>query len=444
MSPPVNRIVSDETLPASADVVVIGGGIIGCSAALYLARRGVSVVLVEKGHVAGEQSSRNWGWVRQQGRAEAEMPLARESSRLWGELQSESPDDLGFRRTGILYVTEAPSDMARWERWQAKAARHGIESRLLTGEDARAMTPGCNIPWIGGLFTQSDGRAEPALAAPAIAKLAQAAGARIVEHCAARGLETEAGRVSAVVTEKGAVKTSVAICAGGVWAPMFCRRLGLDLPILGIRHTACATEAAPEVTPGMIGAAPFCIRRRLDGGYTLSRRSPLLFELTPEAFRHLRLYWPAFRREGKHLKLRFGRRFFEALRTPKTWPLDRPSPFEAEHARVLDPAPDPELLRLALTNLRAAYPALADIRLASSWGGLIDASPDAVPVISGIARYPGFFVVSGSSGHGFGAGPAAGHLIADLAIGADPIVEPAPFRYSRMIDGTKLVPETGF
>lgn len=444
MSPPVTSVSSDEHLPGSADVVVIGGGIIGCSTSLYLARRGLKVVLVEKGRIAGEQSSRNWGWVRQQGRAEAEMALARESLALWGALEAESLKTLGFRHAGVLYVSEAQEDLERWARWQAKAREHQIASRLLSAEEAQAMTPGCVLPWIGGLYTENDGRAEPALAAPAIAELARAAGAVILQGCAARGIETEGGRVSSVVTEKGRVATSQAVFAGGVWSALFCRRHGIDVPILGVRHSAGATRPAPDITSGMIGTTPFCIRRRTDGGYTLSKRSPLLFELTPDAFRHMRAFWPAFRREGKHMKIRLSRRFFEALRTPKNWSFDAPSPFERDDWRVLDPAPDPALMSLALRNLRAAYPALADVEIAFDWGGMIDATPDALPIISPIEKLPGFFLAAGSSGHGFGTGPAVGHLIADLVTGEAPIVDPAPFRYSRMIDGSTLIPETGF
>lgn len=116
MSPPLNRIASDERLPEAADVVVIGGGVIGVSAAYHLARKGHSVALVEKGHVGAEQSSRNWGWCRQQGRARAEIPLAREALRLWDEMQADSGQDAGFRRTGVLFMTKDPAEVAAWER----------------------------------------------------------------------------------------------------------------------------------------------------------------------------------------------------------------------------------------------------------------------------------------------------------------------------------------
>jgi len=132
MSPPVNRIPSDERLPEAVDAVVIGGGVIGVSSAYHLARKGLSVALVEKGHVAGEQSSRNWGWCRQQGRARAEIPLAREALRLWEELQEEAGADTGFRRTGVLFLTKDPKEAADWERWAEIAREQQVHSTLLT------------------------------------------------------------------------------------------------------------------------------------------------------------------------------------------------------------------------------------------------------------------------------------------------------------------------
>src|SRR5262249_13754621 len=192
---------------------------------------------------------------------------------------------------------------------------------------------------------------------------------------------------------------------------------------------------------GAIGTPGFSLRRRLDGGYSLAMGGGVTFDLTPDSFRYLRAFWPIFRQEHRHLKLRFGRAFFDALSRPRHWALDRPSPFEAE--RVLDPQPDSGVLDKALANLRTAYPALAGVQMAESWAGMIDATPDAVPVISPVDSLPGFHIATGFSGHGFGIGPGAGRLAADLVAGDPPVVDPAPFRYRRMIDGTKLMPETG-
>src|SRR5437763_16679152 len=105
MAPPIQPVASDEKLPASTDIVVIGAGIAGCTAAGRLAKRDCSVALIDKGKVGGEQTSRNWGWVRQQHRDLRELPLAMRSLEIWGGLNEEIGVETGFRRTGLLYVT---------------------------------------------------------------------------------------------------------------------------------------------------------------------------------------------------------------------------------------------------------------------------------------------------------------------------------------------------
>lgn len=440
MSPPVDSVPNDDQLPESVDAVVIGGGIIGSSCAYYLARKGLAVALVEKGRIGGEQSSRNWGWCRQQGRDEREIPLVRESLRLWEELQNELATDLGFRRTGVLYVTQDAAELARWEAWIEVARGYQVHTRLLGPAEAAELTPGCTHRWAGGIHTPTDGRAEPAQAAPAIARGARQLGASIHQNCAARGLETEAGQVTQVVTEHGTIRTRAVLCAAGAWSSLFCRRHEVDLPQLALRASVLRTEPVESVTEGAIGSSDFCIRRRLDGGYTLALRNRSTFDLTPAAFRYFLAFLPAYRQEGKHMKLRFGARFFQALRWPRRWALDQRTPFE--EVRVLDPEPDRHVLELALTNLRAAYPSLSNVRMAESWGGMIDVTPDAIPVISAVDHVPGLYLATGFSGHGFGIGPAAGRLAADLVHGDTPIVEPQAFRYSRMVDGTKLTPDS--
>ena len=436
MSPPVETVRSDERLPAAADAVVIGGGIVGMAAAYALARKGHSVAVVEKGRVAGEQSSRNWGWCRQQNRDEREIPLVQRSLAMWGELAGEVGADLGFRRSGLIYVTDRPSDLAEWERWSEMARGYQVRSEVLTAERARALTPGTAGRWIGGVYAPTDGRAEPSRAGPALAEAARRLGATVHQDCAARGLERTGGRVSAVVTERGTIRANAVLLAGGAWASMFCRRHGVSLPQAGVRATAFSTGPAPEVTAGGLSTPGLTIRRRLDGGYTVALRGRGRLEVTPQGLRYAHRFWPTFAARRRELTVGIGASFLRGPEAARRWGNDDASPFE--ETRVLDPAPDPRLVAEAMARLRETYPALAGVEVARAWGGWIDSTPDAVPVISPVEALPGFFVAAGFSGHGFGIGPAAGRLAADLIAGDAPIVDPHPFRHSRMIDGSDL------
>ncbi|HET7880095.1 MAG TPA: FAD-binding oxidoreductase [Acetobacteraceae bacterium] len=429
MSPPVDSVRSDPKLPDRADVVIIGGGIIGSCAALFLAAKGHSVALCEKGQIGGEQSSRNWGWCRTMGRDAREIPLAIESLRLWRGMNARIGRETGFRQPGIAYLCETEKEVAVQEAWLEEARQYQVDARLVRGADIDILVPGASRMFVAAMHTPTDGRAEPSQAAPAIAEAARAAGAVVLTGCAVRGIETTGGRVSGVVTEKGRIGCEAAVLAGGAWSRLFCGNVGIDLPQLRVLGSVFRTQpvsGGPEVTAG---GSVFAFRKRLDGGYTIARRNANVADITPDSFRLLRQYAPALKENYGEIRLRFGRRFFEEWRTKRRWSLDEATPFEA--VRVLDPAPKLATLDEARSVLARSFPAFARIEVAESWGGLIDVTPDAVPVIGEVASLPGFFLATGFSGHGFGIGPGAGRLAADLVAGDPPIVDPAPFRFAR-------------
>src|ERR1700736_1710820 len=138
VAPRVDPVRSDEVLPARADVVVIGGGIIGASAALFLAQKGVRVVLCEKGHIAGEQSSRNWGWCRKMGRDPRELPLIIESLRLWQGMNELVEAETGFRQAGIMYLAESEAELGQLEAWSSAFPHIGADTRINTLSEAAA------------------------------------------------------------------------------------------------------------------------------------------------------------------------------------------------------------------------------------------------------------------------------------------------------------------
>jgi glycine/D-amino acid oxidase-like deaminating enzyme len=429
MAPRVEAVETDAGLPARTEVVVIGGGIIGVSTALFLATRGIPTVLCEKGGIAAEQSSRNWGWCRTMGRDVRELPLAIESLRLWRQMNTLVGAETGFREAGIVYLCETPARLAEYDGWLEAARQFQVPSRRLGPDEVEQVVPGSAVRWAGAVHTPQDGRAEPTRAAPAIAAAARAAGATILTGCAVRGVETKGGRLDGVVTERGRIACNAAVLAGGAWSRLFCGNLGIELPALKILGSVGRTAPLPGGPEVAAGASNFGFRKRLDGGYTIAQRNANVAEIVPDSFRLFRHFAPSWLKNRRELRLRVGRRTIAEARLPRRWQLDQRSPFEA--VRVLDPEPVPHILEEGRQHLARAFPFFRGAVFAERWGGLIDVTPDAVPVIGPVASLPGFFIASGFSGHGFGIGPGAGRLMADLVAGGTPVVDPAPFRLER-------------
>ena len=429
---------AETALPESADAVVIGGGIVGCATAYFLAKRGISVLLCEKGRIAGEQSGRNWGWVRQQGRDPAEMPMIMDSLRIWRGLKAETGEDFGFHQGGSLYLARDQADLEADAKWLPTAEQFQLDTRLIDGRELGGLLEGAEGRWAGALYTPSDGRGEPTLAAPALARAAARLGAVVATNCAVRGLELSAGRVSAAVTERGRVRTSTVVCAAGVWTSLFCGNLGIIVPQLKTRGSVMRTAPAPEILGGQASSKGVTVRRRQDGGYSVAHGGASEHPIVPDSFRFFGLFLPALRAHRKKLRLGAGGCFFEEWKLPRRWSLDGESPFEA--TRVLDPKPNARILAEARRNLARDFPELAGVAIAESWAGMIEASPDVRPIISTVDGIEGLIVSTGYSGHGFGIGPGAGRATAELAAGDTPAMDLTPFRLSRFFDGTPIEP----
>ncbi|WP_119302598.1 NAD(P)/FAD-dependent oxidoreductase [Dongia deserti] len=445
MGPVLDPVDSDSTVPQKVDVVVIGGGIAGVSTALFLARRGISVALCEKGVIGGEQSSRNWGWCRTIGRDLREVPLAMESLRLWAGMNALVEAETGFRPAGIAYLCDDAKELAGYESWLAKAEGqcrdYQHHARILPASGIDSLAPGAAKRYAGALHCASDGRAEPQKAAPAIANAARRFGANILTQCAVRGLDLAVGRIAGVITEKGRIACNAVVLAGGAWSRLFASTAGVTLPQLKVLSTVMRTNPVSGGPENALWAAGFGIRRRLDGGFTIANGSSSRADIVPDSFRFFAQFLPALKMEWKSLRIRVGKRFLDEWRQPGQLTPDRETVFE--RVRVLDPEPETWLNDRALATVQATFPALKGATIAQHWAGLIDVTPDAVPVISPAAQVPGFFIATGFSGHGFGIGPGAGRLMADLVSGEQPVVDPAPYRLSRFFDGSPIRFEAG-
>jgi len=411
------------TIPESSEVLIVGAGIAGITAAWFLNKAGVEVTVCEKGTVAGEQSGRNWGWIRQQGRDQAELPIVMESIRLWQEIADELDEDIGYRREGSLYLCENEAEMANHDRFMSFAPDYGLNTERLNRKQLEALMTDCPARWQTALHTPDDGRAEPSLAVQAMARKLTQRGVRIIENCAVEQILTQNERVTGVLSEYGEIRASSVLCAGGAWSTFLLKSCGIRLPQLTVKASVARTASAPMIFNGNASGSKVSFRRRLDGGYSVASSDYLEvfpsrahLDFLPDFLPLMKTSWRKFRFRIPELTV--GADF-------------------TRH-RTLDPIPSRKTVARIKSRLVDRVPAFAGIELAEAWSGMIDALPDVVPVLDKAEPVDGLWISTGFSGHGFGIGPGAGKIMARLIQGQSVDYDLGRFRLARFSDGSKL------
>ena len=427
-----------QALPNKVDVAIIGGGVIGICAALFLRRQGYSVFVSEKGRVAGEQSSRNWGWIRQQGRDPDELPIMMEANRLWQELNTQLDCDIGLRQGGIVYFSDNDDELEQYEAFTSLAAEHGLRSHLMSRSEVQSLIPNLNKSYRGALHTPSDMRAEPWMAVPALARLATAEGVLIRENCAARRLDIKNGQISGVITEHGYVACEQVLLCGGAWSSLFLQAHGVRIPQLSVRATVVKTSVLPEVFAGGAVDRKLAFRHRADGGYSLATSSTHDLFLGWDGIRHAKSFWPAIKNDPLNNRINpFGPpNYPDSWTVNRSWNADEVTPFE--HTRVLNPAPSQKAMRIIKKSFDRAFPQFKGCSVSGAWAGLIDTMPDVVPIIDRCSDIPGLTIATGMSGHGFGIGPGVGRVVADMMTGKRSNHVLHRFRYNRFKNGDPI------
>ncbi|WP_246179016.1 NAD(P)/FAD-dependent oxidoreductase [Actinomadura decatromicini] len=379
-----------ETAGVEAEVVVVGGGVMGTSIAFHLAEAGVrGVVLVERDELGSGSTCKAAGGVRAQFSDEVNIRLGARSLEAFGRFGERPGQEIDLRRVGYLFLLSRPEDVASFEAGVALQNELGVPSRMVSAAEARRLSPLVDAGGLlGAAFSPDDGHCTPESVVLGYATGARRHGATIRTHCEVLGIETDGGEVTAVETSRGRIATSAVVCAAGPWSAAVGRMAGVDLPVEPLRRQIVFTEPIPG----------------------LPRPVPMTIDFTTTFY---------FHGEGEGLML--------GMSDP-----------DEEPGFALDRS-DAWLPRLTAA-IASRAPSLLDVGLTGGWAGLYEVTPDHNALIGEDASVSRFLYATGFSGHGFLQGPAVGEVVRDLYLGREPFADVGPLHAARFT-GDGLRPE---
>lgn len=421
-------------LPAAADAVVIGAGITGLLTAMRMRENGRSVVVLEARNAGSAQSGRNLGFVREQGRESVEAEAMRYAAERWRELAARHGAALGWTQAGHLSIARDEEELERVASWGSIAERVGTRFTVLRGSDLAERMPWLAPGLHGAGFTPDDGHVDPRRALPTIAGLARRSGITVVEGAAVDEIESTSGRVTGVIAEGRAIRTPLVVAAAGVWSARLLRPAGVRLPLHVGRSTVGLTKpVAPLTRASVWDVAGVGFRQSADGRVVFGLGAFVDVDVRWEDVRASIPLLPVLWKNRRTMRLHVGRPLLAdvgGLATGRGLPvLER-----------VEATPNSGTVREGLRQLRALVPALADAEPETSWAGLMDSTPDFLP-IAGESGVEGLLVIAGTSGHGLGIAPALADGVAQLAETGDPPDLLAPFSRRRFERGAGAQPD---
>ncbi len=371
-------------MPEKADVVIIGGGVMGCAIAYNLAREGLKPVVIERSDIGGEASGANGGGVRQSARNLKEMPLAIESIQIYGQLHEELGMDLEYVREGNLRLCTSEEELDTMRKSVENQKAANLELEMLDRRQVLKINPFIGDKVLGASFCPTDGHVNPFLVTYAFFQKAKSLGARIFTHEEVKDIRLQKNKVGAVITNKQTFETDLVVNAAGVAGRNIANMVGLDLPMRPVFSEAMITEPYPPLFKQMIGHAK---------GLFYGRQTA-----------HGSFFWGGFvgteqfiHREGKPLFHFIG---------------------PAISNMVID-----------------FFPILKDVNVIRTWSGLIAQMSDGIPVLGFTEEVPGFVFATGFSGHGFGLAPVIGRLICELIMDCQTSIPISDFCFGRFVKG---------
>jgi glycine/D-amino acid oxidase-like deaminating enzyme len=399
-------------LPRTADVVVVGAGICGVTAAEALARRGARVVVVEKESGPGRaQSGRAQGAIRVQGREAAELPLAMESLEIWRSV-AEHADEFELRFGGNLYLCTTEDEVRHASHLRDVGRANGLDDvRLLTPDEAREIVPAATGRFEAAMWSPGDAQCLPRGATEFFARRAASAGAQCSYSTLASHIVEAGGAVKGVATSRGQIDAPAVIVTGGIWTSHLAATVGVRVPIMPVALSQCETEPVEPLIGPTLRCFPFGARQRPDGRLSMSAGMNTIVDhyFSLASLREFRTWTRRFLQNRKAIRMRVD------------WPrlaseLQSRSIGGAQHmARVAERGANRKLMDASIAAAAEMIPRLRDVRVARYWAGVIDMSPDGLPILDGATGVDGLVVVTGLSGHGLALGPAIGTIAAELA-----------------------------
>lgn len=411
------------------DCIVIGGGIVGCAAAYYLSKIGIKSLIIEADGIASAQSGRNLGFIRQQGRDFREVPLAIEANAIWRTIEAELGRPVGWMQHGNVALAGNAELAATFESWTKRAREFDLDTRMIGAGELARLVPEMKGDFLGGMYTPSDGKADPVLATRAFFDAARQNGADAAIGSAVDEIVTSGGQVEGVRIGSMFLKSKTVICAAGAGTSRLLRKLGLLFPQDCIRATVLRTERTTTRLDVGIWALGIGVRQSRDGSIHMSNAGGE-YDVRLDSLRYARWFWRPLKEKGSHIHLNFlglpgrlinRRSYFSVADMPPS--RARPKPSRRFAARAID-------------EFRQMFPALADLRILSAWAGYIENTPDLIPAVGPTKVARGLLVASGFSGHGFCPGPAAGKALAAMAAGQNAPASLGPLSPDRFIEGT--------
>jgi sarcosine oxidase subunit beta len=371
-------------LPEHAEVVVVGGGVIGASTAFHLAEAGADVLLLERAELASGSTSKAAGGIRAQFSDPLNIAIGLRSLEAFGRFGERPGAEIDLHRVGYLFLLDRPDDVEAFEASVALQNELGVPSRLVTATEAAALSPLAGVDGVlAAAFSPLDGHAAPEAVVHGYAAGARACGATVVTGCAVTGIDVVGKRIRGVRTTAGEVATGVVVCCAGVWSREIGALAGVDLPVEPVWREIGYTQPVP----GLARATPFTID--FSSGFYFHREGPgLLFGMA-----------------------------------------------DPGQSAGFDAATDPDWLLRVLAVAERRCPRLTDIGLAGGWKGYYEVSPDHNALVGEAGGVSRFLYATGFSGHGFLQGPAMGEVMRDLVLGERPFVDVTPLSVERFAAG---------